>query len=368
MSALHIGIAGAGLLGRLLAWQLAAAGHRVEVFDPAPGPQPAQNRMTAGLGLAAGAAAFPHAAGFTAAGMLSPLAELESADAEVAALGWRSLDLWRAHAQALSAATGLPVYFAQRGSLLLAHPGDRGSAQRLLALIAQHPVPQPQALDAAWLREHEPDLARGLLGWLLAEEGQIHSVQAMLALAEAGTRAGVQWHWGRSIDAVEPGRLDKQRFDLAIDARGVGARPALPTRGVRGEVFWLHAPGVQLARPARLLHPRHRVYLVPRPGDLIVVGASEIESEDRSPVSLRTTVELLAAAHSALPALAEARVVHSESNLRPALPDNLPRIEHEAGLLRVNGLFRHGWLIAPALVERALSLAELVPQRQGADA
>jgi glycine oxidase len=96
------------------------------------------------------------------------------------------------------------------------------------------------------------------------------------------------------------------------------------------------------------------VYLVPRAPDLVVVGASEIESEDRSPVSLRSTVELLAAAHSVLPELAEARIVHSESNLRPALPDNLPRLASEPGLTRINGLFRHGWLIAPALVEQAL--------------
>jgi glycine oxidase len=128
----------------------------------------------------------------------------------------------------------------------------------------------------------------------------------------------------------------------------------MPVRGVRGEIFWLHLPGLQLRRPLRLLHPRHRVYLVPRDGDIVVAGASEIESEDRSPVSLRSTVELLAAAHSVLPELAEARIVHSESNLRPALPDNLPRVERQAGLTRINGLFRHGWLIAPALVEDAL--------------
>jgi glycine oxidase len=102
------------------------------------------------------------------------------------------------------------------------------------------------------------------------------------------------------------------------------------------------------------LHPRHRVYIVPRAPDLVVVGASEIESEDRSPVSLRSTVELLAAAHSVLPELAEARIVHSESNLRPALPDNLPLLQRQAGITRINGLFRHGWLIAPALVEQAL--------------
>ena len=112
-------------------------------------------------------------------------------------------------------------------------------------------------------------------------------------------------------------------------------------------------------RPVRLMHPRHSIYMVPRPGDVIVVGASEIESEDRSPVSLRSTLELLSAAHSVMPALAEARVVHTETNLRPALPDNLPTIRHSAGKTEINGLFRHGWLIAPALVEQALQELKL---------
>ena len=128
-------------------------------------------------------------------------------------------------------------------------------------------------------------------------------------------------------------------------------------RGVRGEILWLHAPGVELRRPLRLLHPRSRVYLVPRPDDIVVVGASEIESEDRSPISVRSLLGLLSAAHSVLPELAEARVVHTETNLRPALPDNLPHVEHRPGLTRINGLFRHGWLIAPALVDDALQLA-----------
>ena len=103
----------------------------------------------------------------------------------------------------------------------------------------------------------------------------------------------------------------------------------------------------------RLLHPRHRVYLGPRPGDVIVVGASEVESEDRSPVSLRSAVELMAAAHSVLPALAEARIVHMETNLRPAFADHRPRVDRQPGVLRINGLFRHGWLLAPALAEKA---------------
>lgn len=333
---MRIGIAGAGLLGRLLAFQLARAGHEIEVFDPA----------------AHGEA--PGAAGWTAAGMLSPVAELECANEEVFALGLRSLALWPGIVVALP----LPVELRVQGSLLLAHGGDEGSARRVLDLLARR-VPQahaPEPLTQQALRELEPAVQGPAHAWLLPGEGRIHTVQCMQALA-AGAH-GVQWHWSSEVRQVEPGQLHTgsgiRRFDHVFDARGTGARPQLPVRGVRGEIFWLHAPGVALTRPLRLLHPRHRVYLVPRAVDLVVVGASEIESEDRSPVSLRSTVELLAAAHSVVPELAEARLVHSEANLRPALPDNLPLLHTQPGLTRINGLFRHGWLVAPALVERAL--------------
>ncbi|MCC2674168.1 MAG: thiO [Ramlibacter sp.] len=334
---MKIGIAGAGLLGRLLALKLRAAGHEVHVFDPAAHAE------------ARGAA------GWTAAGMLSPVAELECADDNVFRMGLRSLDLW----PQVLAQLPVPVEFDTRGSLLVAHRGDEGTARGMLDLLARKapPAHAPQQLAPAALRELEPAVQGPPHAWLLPCEGRIHTVQAMHALV-AGAE-GTHWHWSQPVGAVEPGVLrtggGEHRFDLVFDVRGTGARPQLPVRGVRGEIFWLHAPGVALQRAVRLLHPRHRVYLVPRTDDIVVVGASEIESEDRSPVSLRSTVELLAAAHSVVPELAEARIVHSESNLRPALPDNLPHLEVRDGLVRINGLFRHGWLIAPALVEQALS-------------
>lgn len=344
MKRMHVGIAGAGLLGRLLAWQLSARGHEVRVFDPAPDG----TSRTPGT---------PYAAGWTAAGMLSPLAELECADARVAQYGLCSLDLWQRIVGELPG----HVDFRRKGSLLLAHRPDVGAAQRLLDVLrAKAPGEHfPRNLPLEELRRIEPSIHGPAHAWLLEQEGQIHTVQAMLALAEGAARRGAQWHWGRGVERLGPGALEAggttHRFDWVFDVRGVGARPDLPVRGVRGEVFWLHAPGVQLDRPVRLLHPRWRVYIVPRPGDLMVVGASEIESEDRSPVSVRTTLALLSAAHSVIPELAEARIVHAESNLRPALPDNLPVIETQPGLTRINGLFRHGWLIAPAMVEEAVA-------------
>ncbi|MGY0195403.1 FAD-dependent oxidoreductase [Leptothrix sp. BB-4] len=381
----RIGIAGAGVLGRLAAWALARAGHAVEVFDPAPGPGARHD----GRG----------AAGQTAAGMLSPLAELDNAGPEVAALGWRSLDLWQAvadrladHPAARDAAaqarhSGLtlglqdeptpvpadtfgPIGLRRAGSLLLAHGSDLGAAERVLSRVragagARTDGPQPRPLDRASLRALEPAIDPALRAWLLPDEGQL--VPAMMLAALAAPDIGVidiTWHWGQSVDQVEPGLLRHadgrvHRCDLALDLRGLGARldphaRLQDLRGVRGELVWLHAPGLRLDRPLRLLHPRHRVYIVPRPGERVVIGASEIESEDRSPASLRSAVELMAAAHSVLPALAEARIVHLETNLRPALPDHEPRIDAHDGLLRINGLFRHGWLIAPALLQDGL--------------
>ena len=330
---MRIGVAGAGLLGRLLALQLSGAGHEVHVFDPAPDAQ------------ARGAA------GWTAAGMLSPVTELECADQRVFALGLRSLTLW----PRIVAGLADRVELRRSGTLLLAHRGDEGAARRTIDLLAEKAPAghAPTWLSGEQLRDLEPAVRGPAHAWHLPCEGSVHTVQAMRALAESCE--GVQWHWGTPVVDACPFGLDGRRFDWVFDARGTGARPQLPVRGVRGEIFWLHAPGLALRRPLRLLHPRHRVYVVPRADDIVVVGASEIESEDLSPVSVRTTVELLAAAHSVVPELAEARIVLSEVNLRPALPDNLPLLSTEDGLTRINGLYRHGWMIAPALVEDALS-------------
>ncbi len=340
---MHIGIAGAGVLGRLLAWRLVRAGHRVAIFDPADGP------LDRG------------AAGWTAAGMLAPSAELECADLQVFQDGLDSIDMW---SEIVPALPGAPD-FARRGSLLLAHRGDGGAARRLVDLI-ERKAPEahrPRPLAAESLGELEPDVHGPSLAWFLPHEGAIDPTQLMPALYEGAKTAG--WRWSQTVEAVGEGFLStggrRHVFDHVFDARGLGQRPAdgpatgcADVRGVRGEIFLVHAPGVRLARPVRLLHPRHRVYIVPRRDHHFVIGASEIESEDRSPVSLRTTVELLAAAHSVLPGLAEARIVRMETNLRPALRDNLPRIEQAAGLTRINGLFRHGWMIAPAMTARAI--------------
>ncbi len=334
----HIGIAGAGLAGRLLAWRLARAGLKVSLFDAK-----LRDDLTS--------------ASQTAAAMLSPLAELAVSDDAVFELGQRSMQLWP---QWLGELTS-PVYFRQDGTVIVAHTQDGASLEHFSRLL-HHKLPaackaQVQTLDAAALAQLEPTLAGRFSGGLfLAGEGQLANDQLMAALAIELDRLGVRWHEGKAVEGVEQKAIvcadQKHGVDIAVDARGVGSKSALPTlRGVRGEVLRVECRGVTLKRPVRLMHPRYQLYVAPRPDGEFVVGATELESEDAGPVTVRSVLELASALYSLHPAFGEARILRMSAALRPALDDHRPRLEQRDGVWHINGLYRHGYLCAPALVD-----------------
>lgn len=279
----------------------------------------------------------------TAAGMLAPYAELESADDTIFRLGMRSLELWPAPLAQLHR----PVFFRREGSLLVANRSDLPLLRHAVALIERRSGTHFEPTDVQTL---EPDLAH-LHGVFLPEEGQIDT-QGFLeaAMAFIGETCDV-----RDVRVNDVGAL-RGEFDHVFDCRGFGARNDLrDLRGVRGEIIWVHAPGVSIRRPIRFIHPRYHAYVVPRPDDIYLVGASSIEAEDLSPLSVRTALELLSALWAIQPEFAEGRIVKTDVNLRPAFPDNLPHVEHRDGVTRINGLFRHGYLLAPAVVRDAIS-------------
>jgi glycine oxidase len=146
-------------------------------------------------------------------------------------------------------------------------------------------------------------------------------------------------------------------YDDIVDCTGaarIGQTSGL--RGVRGEMLYLETREVTLARPVRLLHPRFPVYIVPRGDGLFMVGATMIETEFGGPISARSMMELLNAAYAVHPAFADAAVVETGVGIRPAFADNFPRVvlEHDAVVL--NGLYRHGFLLAPAMAQDAADL------------
>jgi glycine oxidase len=353
---LTIGIAGAGLLGRTLAWRLARAGSRVILLD-------ARQRDD------------QNSAAMVAAAMLSPMAELAVSDTEIFALGQRSLMLWPEWIAALasdlaahmapSQTPPAPVYFRQEGTLVVAHAPDQGSLTHFTRLL-EHKLPADQrahmvTLDGAQLARLEPALAgRFHQGLHLRTEGQLSNADWMAQLAQVLDALSVDWQEGVAVDRIAGQRLhagDRQwDVDIAIDARGVGAKPALPAlRGVRGEVLRVHCPAVTLQRPVRLMHPRYQLYVAPRPNHEFVVGATELESEDTGPMTLRSALELGSALYSLHPAFGEARVQRLSAALRPALDDDRPVCAQRAGVWHLNGLYRHGYLCAPAAVEKLLA-------------
>ena len=336
-------ILGAGLMGRLLAVELARQGHRVDIYD-------------------AGSAAAEGSAATVAAAMLAPLAESAITEPGVVRMGHHALARW----PQLLAPLTQPVFFQQAGTLVVWHRQDAAEAQRLTRQLEanQRAVPQLpslQKLDAAALAQAEPTLAhRFAQGLFLPGEGQLDNRQLLASLLVEMQRLGVGMHWHAPRSTAEFATGLSGQPDWVLDCRGLGAKPQWPAlRGVRGEVLRIHAPDVTLQRPTRLVHPRYPIYIAPKQDHLFVIGATEIESQDLSPASVRSTLELLSAAYAVHPGFAEGRILELSAQCRPTLPDNLPAIRQtRARTLEINGLYRHGFMIAPALLDVTLELLD----------
>src|SRR4051794_21663191 len=307
-------VIGGGLLGRCLAWRASRAGANVVISD-AFGP--------AGEGSAA----------WAAAGMIAPTAEASDTSPRIAAMGRRSLALWPRWLAELP----VPVFYRDTGTLLVWHGEDANEARRCERMLAAHGAQgKAQRVGRAQIEELEPGLhAKFREALYLPDDAQVDNRALLNAVAVALEEGNIECHWHTIVpEGTVP------RAKVVVDCRGMGARRDWPSlRGVRGEIVRLHAPGIELGHMLRLLHPRLAVYVVPRAQGILVVGATSVEADDDTPVSVRGALELLSSAYSVLPDLAEARILEFATQVRPALPDNLPALhfDREQKVLRING-------------------------------
>ncbi len=348
----NIVVIGAGLVGRLIALSLVNQGHQVSLIDKDDkrGQQ---------------------SAAYAAAGLLTPLGEAMHAEANIVEMGFFSLKLW----PELLAQLGCESYFQQAGALMVSHEQDQGDYQRFVRFLKNnYPQHSLHQLNRQQILELEPELGRSFnQGVFLPEEGQIGNRKLLIALQQQLEKSTITWLDKCLVVKVEQQideclvsyQSDDQEkvlaCDLAIDCRGVGARsneshaeaePLAGLRGVRGELFQLFAPDVHLTRPIRLMHPRYQLYIAPKGEGHYAVGATEIESEDVAPMTVRSSMELLSAAYSVHSGFAEANIREHISQLRPAFSDNQPKIVIQQRLIQINGLFRHGYLIAPVVLKQ----------------
>lgn len=318
-------VIGAGVAGLVTATVLAERGAHVTIIHR---PDPATRAS--------------HFAG----GMLAPWCEAAEGTPAIATLGAGSIGWWDDHIPGV----------CRQGSLVLAPKRDAGELARFARRTTHYETVVAEAIAAL-----EPDLAgRFDQGLFFQQEGHLDPRAALGALMQRLRQQGV----GILEDEVDGD--GPAGFDHIVDCRGHAAAPAWPAlRGVRGEMLLLRCPEVSLSRPVRLLHPRIPLYIVPRGQGCFMVGATMVESADRRAVTARSAMELLNAAYALHPAFGEAEILETGANIRPALPDNMPALSQDGHVIRLNGMYRHGFLLSPVFAARVADSLPGLAQHRG---
>lgn len=307
----RVRVLGAGIVGLAVAEELLQRGHVVEVVDPAPGS----------------------GASYAAAGMLSPVGELWHGEGSLHRLGRASARLWPAYAERL----GVRL---QHGTLLVAaDAGDLAQVDRQVALATRH-GDEATGLGRRELLRAEPGLGRVAGGARLPGD---HSVDPRAVVAALRDRVPVRAAPTPDTDGPP---------DVTVVATGASlpAPYARLVRGVRGEILRLRLETGDLpTHTIRAWVRGEQVYVVPRAGGEVVVGATQEEHDAPAVVTAGGVWRLLDAARRLLPALDRAVFVEATARDRPGTVDNLPLVgpTRTPGVLLAAGHFRHGVLLAP---------------------
>lgn len=305
---MRVHVLGAGIVGLACADELLARGHDVAVVDPAPGS----------------------GASSVAAGMLSPAGEAWHGEPDVHRLGVESARMWPAYAARL----GVPLH--ERGTVLVGHDAaDRQDLRRQLEVLAGLGV-GVELLTPTQARRLEPGLGR-ISGGARVDDRAVDPRAVVSALLR---RLGSRLH------ASAP-RAVPDAVVLATGARLPKPWTCL-VRPVRGEVVRLRMPDAphHVVRGWAAGEP---VYVVPRAGGEVVVGATVEEHDDPPVPTAGGVLRLLRAARVLVPAIDRAELLGCEARDRPATRDHLPLVgpTHDPRTWLAAGHFRHGVLLAP---------------------
>ncbi|MGN9776279.1 glycine oxidase ThiO [Micromonospora sp. H33] len=326
-----VAVVGAGPVGLAIAWRCAARGLRVVVHDPAPG---------------SGAA-------HVAAGMLAPVAEAYFGEHELTGLLTASAARWPAFAAELADASGADLGYRADGTLMVGLTADDLAEARRLWAYQQGLGLPVTVLRPSELRDREPALAPRVRGGALAAtDHQVDPRRLVPALRTAAERAGA------TLVASPVRRLSDVAAGVTVVAAGCGAAAltGLPVRPVKGQVLRLRAPGgvaPGFRHVIRGYADGEHVYLVPRGGGEVVVGATVEERTDTT-VSAGAVLRLLRAAVDLVPELGEYDLVETLAGLRPGTPDNAPILGPLPGrpdVLAATGHHRHGIVLTPVTAD-----------------
>jgi len=301
-------VAGAGIVGLTCAWSLTEAGHDVTVFDPSPG----------------------QGASYAAAGMVAPASEMWFGEVALLRLGLASARLWP------DLAGHLGIDYHRSGTVLAGRDaGDLVALRRHCDLLRSLGIPVSDGADAS-LSD------RTVVAGCVPHEGHLDP--------RAATTALLDLLGDRVVRAAAPPSYPE---GWLIRCTGTAAHPGV--RPERGEIIRVRTEDGPERMVRGLVHGQP-VYLVPRPGEL-VIGATA-ESHDAPPVpTVGGVLRLLDAARSLVPALDRAEILEVLARDRPRTPDNGPLIGRtgERTVLAA-GHYRSGVLLAPITAAAVLAL------------
>lgn len=305
----NIAILGAGITGLTTAYTLSQSGHTITLFDPKGFPA---NNASA-----------------IAGGMLAPYSEIEHMPMDWITAGLNGIKFWQNFAQ------NHDIDFHNNGTLLLACPEDAHMLERFKSHLPSN-LQSSNAQSPAELAQFKDTLT-------LPDEAHLDPTLTMAALITALKNCTLKTESANPEDLINT-------FDHIIDARGMNT-PDTNLRGVKGEILLVRNTEFTLDRPIRLMHPRYPLYIVPRRDNIFMIGATIIESDCQENVSLRSAMELMSALYTIHRSFGEAEIISLTAGIRPAYENNLPQIKTEGNITTANGLFRHGYLLAPVIAE-----------------
>ncbi|MBB6172522.1 glycine oxidase [Nocardiopsis mwathae] len=327
----------------------------------------------------------PCAASGVAAGMLTPATEAMFGEEPLMRFGALSRDRYPGFVAELEDESGVPTGYRSAGTLQIAFDTDDLSKLTELGELQTRLGLKAERLTARECRRLEPMLAPAVRGGIHAPDDRSVDPRALLAaLRTASERRGVRMVDDRVTDVVvsadrargvrlrSGGELAADQVVLAAGTRtpGIGGLPegvVPPVRPVKGQLLRLRMPRGEppiVTRTVRGLVKGSPVYLVPRAGGEIVLGATQEEMGDDTRLTAGGVWELLRDGHELVPGISELEIAETCVGLRPASPDNEPLLgpTRLPGLHLAAGHHRHGVLLAPATgdaMAEALATGEL---------
>ncbi|WP_150466493.1 FAD-dependent oxidoreductase [Francisella sp. SYW-9] len=345
-----VAIIGSGVMGRVLAISLAKTYPelQIDIYDKS--------------------SSYKHSCSYCAGGMLSPLSELITCEKHAYEIGHNSYKLWSSLNSFINKQLNITdIFVKEANTYVIAHNQDRYELDLAIRNIDLR-VDKLSKTSHQTVREDfktcdKQNILSKELGICLSNSISDNVIKLKEALVNVPEFFKLSEQLFKEYKNIKTLVLSKEDFYVkeldesyqqVFDCIGFPNNQLNNLYGSRGEALVIKANNIKLNSVIRLLHPHHSIYLIPRGNGIFYIGATSIESQDYSKISVQGVLELLSSLMIIDKRFAEARIIKTLTNVRPVSSDDVPILKNLGKVTYLNGLSRHGYLFAPALANKVI--------------